>query len=177
MRRATARVGPDGFSLAELLVAVAVLGLLAALALGGGQSSLARMRVEAASRRLSAGLEQARQQAQSLGQPCALELGPTGWREPSGGSLPACAAAVGAIEEGAPGAAGATLAHNLPAALRFSSNGLVLDGGTVVIAAAGTALRRCLVVSLPLGVVRLGRYTGPQAAPPSSSACLADGAL
>ena len=167
----------DGFSLPELLVAVAVLGLLTSLAFGCGQRSLARMRVEAASRRLTVGLEQARQQAQSQGQPCALELGPTGWREPSGGSLPACHTAAVVIEEHAPGAAGATLVHNLPGALRFSSNGLVLDGGTVVIAAAGTELRRCLVVSLPLGVVRLGRYTGPEGAAPSSSACLADGAL
>jgi hypothetical protein len=53
----------------------------------------------------------------------------------------------------------------------------VLDGGTVLIAANGVALRRCLVLSLPLGVVRLGRYSGPADGTPSSSACLADGAL
>ena len=73
--------------------------------------------------------------------------------------------------------AGVNLRHNLPAALRFSSNGLVLDGGTVLISAAGIDLRRCLVLSLPLGVVRLGRYSGSVDGTPSSSACLADGAL
>ncbi|MEX0587661.1 MAG: GspH/FimT family pseudopilin, partial [Cyanobium sp.] len=159
----------SGFSLAELLVAVAVLGLLATMAIGGGQGSLARMRVEAASRRLGVGLEAARQQAQSQGQPCALELGASGWREPSGGSLASCLAAVAASagdQQGDP----VTLQHNLPAAMRFSSNGLILDGGTVVIGAPGTELRRCLVVSLPLGVSRLGRYTGPLGGAPSSSA-------
>jgi len=176
MGRSEQRQAEAGFSLPELLVAVAVLGLLAALAIDGGQRSLARMRVETATRRLGWGLEQARQQAQNLGQPCALELGPSGWREPSGGSLPGCG---GAVADGAAAqdTSGVTLQHNLPAALRFSSNGLVLDGGTVVVSAAGTELRRCLVMSLPLGVVRLGRYTGPLGGDPRSSACLADGAL
>jgi prepilin-type N-terminal cleavage/methylation domain-containing protein len=168
-----------GFSLAELLVAVSVLGLLASLAFDSGQSSLARMRVETTSRRLGWGLEQARQQALRQGQPCALELGPSGWRQPSGGSLSGCGEAVGSgAGAGLAGeAVGVAIDSNLPAALRFSSNGLVLDGGTVVISATGTELRRCLVVSLPLGVVRLGRYEGPQGNAPSSSACRAEEAL
>jgi len=44
--------------------------------------------------------------------------------------------------------------------LRFSANGLVLDGGTVLISASGGAVVRCLVMSLPLGITRLGRYSG-----------------
>ena len=176
MQRSDQRQAGAGFSLPELLVAVTVLGLLAALALDGGQRSLARMRVETATRRLGWGLEQARQQAQNLGQPCALELGPSGWREPSCGMLPGCG---GAVADGAAPqeTSGVTLQHNLPAALRFSSNGLVLDGGTVVVSASGTELRRCLVMSLPLGVVRLGRYEGAEGSALSSSACVADGAL
>jgi ABC-type branched-subunit amino acid transport system ATPase component len=50
------------------------------------------------------------------------------------------------------------LEHNLPAAVRFTSNGLVLDGGTVVLSAPGTDLVRCVVISLPLGVMRLGQW-------------------
>lgn len=161
----------SGFSLPELLVTVSVLGLLASLAIDGGQRSLARMRVETTSRRLGWGLEQARRQAQSLGQPCALELGPSGWRQPSGGSLPGCGVADVELEPNV------AIGSNLPGALRFSSNGLVLDGGTVVISAAGTELRRCLVMSLPLGVVRLGRYEGGAGGSPSSSACRAEEAL
>jgi len=174
MQRFERRTAPAGFSLLELLVAMAVLGILAAMSVGTGQRSLALMRLETTSRRLALGLEQARQAAARHGQPCALALGPSGWREPSGGSLPVCGISEGAEAELE---AGVELRHNLPAALRFSSNGLVLDGGTVLIAAEGIALRRCLVLSLPLGVVRLGRYSGPADGTPSSSACLADGAL
>jgi hypothetical protein len=50
------------------------------------------------------------------------------------------------------------LVHNFPAVLRFSSNGLVLDGGTAVLTSSGTTLQRCLVMALPLGITRLGRY-------------------
>jgi len=171
MQRFDTRTAQAGFSLPELLVAMAVLGILAAMSFGAGQSSLALMRVESTSRRLALGLEQARQAAERHGQPCALALGTSGWREPSGGSLPACGITEGNMEPGV------ELRHNLPAALRFSSNGLVLDGGTVLIAAEGVALRRCLVLSLPLGVVRLGRYVGSAEGTPSSSACVADEAL
>ena len=174
MQRFDTRTAQAGFSLPELLVAMAVLGILAAMSFGAGQSSLALMRVESTSRRLALGLEQARQAAERHGQPCALALGISGWREPSGGSLPACEISEGAESELE---AGVELRHNLPAALRFSSNGLVLDGGTVLIAAEGVALRRCLVLSLPLGVVRLGRYVGSAEGTPSSSACIADEAL
>ena len=61
------------------------------------------------------------------------------------------------------------LEHNLPAAVRFSANGLVLDGGTVVVSHPGTSLARCVVVSLPLGVTRVGLY--------GNGSCLPDAAL
>lgn len=48
-----------------------------------------------------------------------------------------------------------------PAALRFRSNGVVLDGGTVVLAGAGTPLR-------------LDRYAGSDGGPPESAACEPD---
>jgi hypothetical protein len=60
------------------------------------------------------------------------------------------------------------LRHNLPDAVRFTSNGLVLDGGTVVVNAPGTALERCVVMSLPLGVVRMGRWLDGECRPDPS---------
>jgi hypothetical protein len=61
-----------------------------------------------------------------------------------------------ALGEGVRSQEGLRLEHNLPPALRFSSNGLVLDAGTVLVAHRATALNRCVVVSLPLGVTRVG---------------------
>jgi prepilin-type N-terminal cleavage/methylation domain-containing protein len=147
----------NGFSLAELLVALAIAGLLAVLGWSGGRETLVRQRLEAATRRLDQGIQRGRAEAQKLGRPCGLSLQPEGWEPPAASSLAPCLQTLQSLKE--PIAAGEVqLTHNFPAVLRFSSNGLVLDGGTAVLSASGTTLQRCLVMALPLGITRLGRY-------------------
>ncbi len=145
------------FSLPELVIVAMLLASMAVLGLRQGAESLARERVESASRRIALGLERGRLAAVRSGRPCALTLGEESWQMPSGASLPGCdileLPAGEGIDRGR-----VRLEHNLPPLVRFSSNGLVLDGGTVRISADGTELERCLVMALPLGVVRLGRW-------------------
>ena len=157
----------DGHSIPELLLAVALLALMALPALQVAGASLAAQRVESVSRRVVLGLELGRAAAQRTGRPCALQLDGEGWREPPGGSLPGCPG-VRLPLSGEGNDAGVQLRHNLPGSVRFTSNGLVLDGGTVVVAAEGTALERCVVMSLPLGVVRLGRWQNDECRPDPS---------
>ena len=72
------------------------------------------------------------------------------------------------------------LTTNLPTVLRFTANGLLLDGGIAVLSHRRLSNARCVVVSLPLGVSRIGSYQAPL---PSnggrilSSRCLPDVAL
>ena len=174
----------DGMTLPELLLTVAIMGVMALAGWGGTSRSLARMRVEAATWQLAAGLEQARSSAEASGQPCALALQAQGWVNADAADLDSDLGATGFAGELPPCALASTepvqgvlLSHNLPGALRVSSNGLVLDGGTIVVAAPGTSLRRCLVVALPLGVVRSGRSTAPAGALPRSSDCVVDPSL
>ncbi|SBO43203.1 prepilin-type N-terminal cleavage/methylation domain-containing protein [Cyanobium sp. NIES-981] len=153
--------GPGGFSLVELLVALALLTLLALLVIDSGRRQLASGRVEAAARRLGSLLERSRDLATVAGTPLALPLqGEEGLEA--------------AVLEG-----DTTLAlhHTLPSQLRFTANGLVIDGGTAVVSGSGTDLRRCLVIGLPLGIVRVGRYAGDPGAGPSSSLCRPDPSL
>jgi prepilin-type N-terminal cleavage/methylation domain-containing protein len=155
----------EAFTLPELLLVVAILGLMGMISLGVGSELLARLEVEAATRRVLVGLERGRAAAERQGRPCALSLGGGGWGPPRAGDLPACAGVPLALAEGAGPAMGLRLEHNLPAAVRFSSNGLVLDGGTVLLAHRATALSRCVVVSLPLGVTRVGLQGGDTCRP------------
>ncbi len=150
-----------GLSLAELLVGVAVLGLLISLGWRGGMEALARQRLDAATRRLELGIERGRAEAQQHDQACGLSLVEEGWAPPQGGGLPACLPSREGLMDPLVIAIGEVqLNHNFPAVLRFSRNGLVLDGGTAVLAASGTSVQRCLVMSPPLGITRLGRYQG-----------------
>ncbi|MFM7265951.1 MAG: GspH/FimT family pseudopilin [Cyanobium sp.] len=156
-----------GLSIAELLVAVALLGMLALPGLRWANGSLVRQRLENASRRVALGLEWGRAAAQRSGRPCALRLTAEGWQGAAAGDLPDCLEeGLGLVEDAA--AASIQLEHNLPEAVRFTTNGLVLDGGTVRLAAEGTPLVRCVVVSLPLGVVRIGRWQEGECRPDSS---------
>ncbi|MCP9807943.1 GspH/FimT family pseudopilin [Cyanobium sp. HWJ4-Hawea] len=171
-----------GFSSVELVVVIAIVAILAAISFQQGGEVLARQRLESSTRRLAIGIERGRLAAQRKGEPCGLSLGPTGWQVPLDGSATCLGARLG-LGEGVADAgrndagrndAGVTVSHNLPAVLRFTPNGLVLDAGTVVLTTSGTQLRRCLVIALPLGIVRLGRYGADPTKNLKPEACLPD---
>lgn len=158
-RRLDDRRRAPAHTLPEALVAVAVLGALATWTGRGGVEALAAQRLRAASQRVVAGLEEGRAAAVRTGEPCALGLDASGWREPLLASpLPPCAGVTPGLGAGvADGGGELELSHSLPSAVRFTANGLVLDGGTVWLRSRGTSLVRCVVVSLPLGITRVGR--------------------
>jgi hypothetical protein len=158
--------GSVGLALAELLVGVGILGLLISLGWRGGSEALARQRLDAATRRLEQGIQRGRAEAQQQGQACGLSLVDQGWAPPEGGALPACLRARETWKDPLVMAIGEVeLRHNFPAVLRFSRNGLVLDGGTAVLSALGTDVQRCLVMSPPLGITRVGRFAEGQCEP------------
>lgn len=150
-----------GFTLAELLVILIVLGLLTMLGIDSARGQLAAMRVDAAGRRLVSQLERHRERAERDGLPVLLPLD----------------GAEGLEALVRDGDAVISFHTTLPDVVRFTANGLTIDGGTVVLAAPGTDLRRCLVMSLPLGIVRVGRYNGDPGGGISSTLCRPDPTL
>ena len=150
-------------SLVELLTAVAVVGVLAGTSINASRAPLAHQQLLAAARQLELGIEQARDQAMDQQRPCALVLGEGGWMAPTGGNLPACSHAIGPLLAGDRGA-GLQLSHNI-SELQFTTNGLVLGGGTVRLAVDALAQERCVVISLPLGITRQGLWREGQCLP------------
>ena len=150
-------------SLVELLTVVAIVGILAGSSINASRTPLAHQQLLAAARQLELGIEQARDQAMDQQSPCALALGEAGWIAPEGGVLPACTHSLGPLLAG-DRANGLQLNHNITA-LQFTTNGLVLGGGTVRLAVDGLAQERCVVISLPLGITRQGLWREGQCFP------------
>ena len=161
---------PNGFSLLECLVVVALLGILATLAIPSSSAVQRRLELDSGLRRLRVGLDRGRMAAEQDRQPCALQLSATGWQPPLTGDLPACRGGVTPLTE--TGAGALELRSNLPDAVRFSTNGLVLDGGLVVLSHPSHAQVLCLVIGLPLGISRSGVYRGDPSSALSSALCL-----
>ena len=148
------RTRPNGYSLVECLVVVALLGILASLTIPSSSAVQRRLELESGLRRLRVGLDRGRMAAERDRQPCALQLTATSWQPPLTGDLPACRGGVTALAE--TGAGELELHSNLPDAVRFSTNGLVLDGGLVVLSHPSHGQAFCLVIGLPLGISRSG---------------------
>lgn len=166
----TTKNRPDGFSLVECLVAVALLGILATLAIPSSSAVQRRLELDSGLRRLRVGLDRGRMAAERDRQPCALQLSATGWQPPLAGDLAACRGGVMSLAE--TGAGELELRSNLPDAIRFSTNGLVLDGGLVVVSHPSHAQALCLVIGLPLGISPSGVYRGDLNGSLSSALCL-----
>ncbi|QNJ02594.1 Tfp pilus assembly protein FimT/FimU [Synechococcus sp. PROS-U-1] len=160
---------PNGFSLVECLVVVALLGILATLAIPSSSAVQRRLELDSALRRLRVGLDRGRMAAERDRQPCALELSANGWQPPLAGDLPACRGGMTPLVETGEGEL--ELRSNLPDAVRFSTNGLVLDGGLVVVSHPSHAQALCLVIGLPLGISRSGVYRGDPRSALSSALC------
>ena len=161
---------PNGFSLVDCLLVVALLGILATLAIPSSSALQRRLELDSGLRRLRVGLDRGRMAAERDREPCALQLSASGWQPPLIGDLPACRGAVTPLAETGPGVL--ELRSNLPDAVRFSSNGLVLDGGLVVLSHPSHGQALCLVFGLPLGISRTSVYRGDPGSSLDSDLCL-----
>ena len=167
MMQAVPRSG--GFSVLELLVVVVIVGILATMALVQRGRDRERLALEVGWRRLRTGLDRGRMAAERHAEPCGLALSQGGWQAPASGALVPCRGAGMALAE--LGSSPLQLQTNLPEMLRFTANGLLLDGGLVVLSHRRVSHRLCMVIGLPLGITRTGIYQADPAVAFSSSHC------
>ena len=151
-------------SLIEQLIVVSLVGLLASIPIVTGGSDRDQLQLDASARRLQSGLNRARSLARREQRACGVSLIEVGFTAPDQGILPVSLSAcpgIGMALQEAFEQGPIELSTNLPPVLRFTANGLLLDGGIAVLSHQRLAKARCLVVSLPLGVSRIGSYQAP----------------
>ena len=158
-----------GFSLLELLVVLVIVGILATTALAQPGRDRERLALEVGLRRLRTGLDRGRMAAERQAEPCGLALSQSGWQAPARGALAPCRGAGMALAE--LDSSPLQVHSNLPVMLRFTANGLLLDGGLVVLSHPRVSQRLCMVIGLPLGITRTGIYQADPAVAFSSSHC------
>ena len=159
-----------GFTLIELLVVIAVLGILASAVLARPLRQHAQQQLEIASRRLRLGLDRGRLAAERNGEACGLTLSSQGWGAVVDGSLPTCRGAIASLINR--GADAIALQSNLPETVRSTANGLILDGGLVLLKHPDLAQPRCVVIGFLVGITRAGIYQASPEVALSSSRCL-----
>ena len=167
-------------TLMEQMMVVVVLGITSSIAIGTGRADRDQLQLDSAARRLQLGLNRARSMARREQRPCGISLDQQGWNapdpDPVPGALRPCTSSGVSLQEVVD--QGPVVLHtNLPAVLRVAANGLLLDGGIAVVSHQRLSTARCLVVSLPLGVSRIGFYRHPlpsQGAPLLSGRCRPD---
>ena len=138
-------------SLIEQLMVVSLVGILASIPIVTGRSDRDQLQLDASARRLQVGLDRARSMARREQRACGLSLSESGFAAPADGilpaAIPACPGMKMALQEGFEQGPVA-LNTNLPPVLRFTANGLLLDGGIAVLSHQRLTQARCLVVFL-----------------------------
>ena len=167
-------------SLIEQLIVVSLLGILASIPIVTGRSARDQLQLDASARRLQVGLDRARSTARREQTACGLSLSEQGFTAPDdellSRAIPACTG-IGMTLQDEFEQGPVDLYTNFPPVLCFTANGLLLDGGIAVLSHQRLAIARCLVVSLPLGVSRIGSYQAPVPSKEGhllSSRCLPD---
>ena len=162
----------SGFTIAEAVVTVTLVSMMAVLTVPRITQSYAVNQLNAATDRLRIGLERAILEVDSHerfpGDRCSLGLGAEGWQAVPGSTDPACLRnGEGTLNDGTGLASTTQLRYKFLDALTINSNDSgqqtrVSSGGIgiAVLSASGTATKRCLVLESVLGTVRLGTYQG-----------------
>jgi len=161
-----ARNSSRGFTLIEMLVIIAVVGILAAISAPSFLAWQNRTRVNNALTDVRGALQEAQREAMRKSKTCTVTLNTTNKKLTS----PCLVTGDRTLPNGV------VIATNIsgsPAKAAFSYRGTILlsHTGKIILSTGDNTYKRCLVVSSPLGIMRTGSYSGSN----SSSSEVTDG--
>ena len=162
------RKSDRGFTLIELAIALFIVSILAAIAAPNFIGLLDRIRVDTSFDKFVGAIKETQRQAMRLGQRCRINIDPynnTLTATPSN-----CLLNDREIDKNV------NIRTNIRGrtpSITFSRKGNTTKMGTIVLSSDSTSIQKCFVISLGLGIMRTGNYTGSKVGSVSDSDCIA----
>jgi prepilin-type N-terminal cleavage/methylation domain-containing protein len=164
MQRYNARNKKQGFTLTEMLVAMIVVGILAAIITPNFLGLLNQNRVKEAQRQVEAALKEAQRQAIRRGRNCTVTIDTSAKTLSSTNN---CLLSTRTLDTQVSITANDGNANTIS----FTHKGIVSPGKTIVVYNSSSNEKKCVVVSDGLGSLRTGDYTGDVATTLTANSC------
>ena len=155
-----------GFNLIEMLTVTIIIGIFAAIAIPNLIGILRRNQVNAALQTLYGAIKETQRQAIRQGRLCRINFDLT--NNVLTGNPANCLLSDREIDDDI------IIRTNLsgtPPNISFSAKGSTTKSGTIVVSSNMTNEQKCFVISLGLGIMRTGNYTGSSTGSVSATNC------
>lgn len=154
-----------GFTLTELMIALVVIGIIAAIAVPTFTGLLSRYRLEGSLQQLLGAINEAQRLAMRRGQSCRINID-TNTKNITANS-PGCLLSNRSLNNEITVRSNFTGTTNIT----FSYKGSTTRAGTIVLSSDYTDLQKCFVISLGTGIKRIGNYNGSKTGSVSYTNC------
>jgi prepilin-type N-terminal cleavage/methylation domain-containing protein len=158
-----------GFTLIETLISIVILGILSAIAVPSFMAGVNNKRVEEVATSIEGALKEAQSTAGRRNRSCSILITTTSASAVDAGCLPSGTRQIqdsgSNIEIAGTGGSGGTT-------VTFTSTGATLASNNLVIYrtdAVNVGLRKCILISAGVGIIKNGTYTGTLSAPPTTT--------
>lgn len=155
-----------GFTLIELMVALVIVGVIGAIAAPNFIGLLNRIRVDSALEKLLGAVKETQRMSMKYGKSCRININPT--TNTLSATKSNCLSNSRAINENI--IIRTNLSGSIPS-IPFSYKGSTTKMGTIVLSSDFTDMQKCFVISLGLGIMRVGNYIGDKNGSVSATKC------
>ena len=155
-----------GFTLIEMLLVIVIVGILMAIAVPNLLGLLRKNQVSTSLQKLYGAIKETQRQSIRQGRLCRINIDTANNRLT--GNPPNCLLSDRIINKNV------TIRTNLsgtPPNISFSHKGTTSKSGTIVVSSNITNNQKCFVISLGLGIMRTGEYTGSSTGSVSATNC------